>query len=224
MRRTFKKSNPQTSRGTRNATSSRESACGVTPLERLDGQTILPFGQAPAPARVSVQAGRGGASTIHVTYGPHGSGSYASAALTQSLASKLRPKTDLLGSMLFRLIWKERITPSGRRICALRASGLRTSGQDFTSWRSPTRERRPSDQLGRESRPSDAGDVTAPSAPCRVADADRRRCGSRREQTQEWGFSILDADSELGDSPRRGLGVCGSAPGSGGRADQPVRV
>jgi hypothetical protein len=46
--------------------------------------------------------------------------------------------TDLLGSTLFRLTWKERVTPSGRRICALRASGRRTSGSGYTSWRSPT--------------------------------------------------------------------------------------
>ena len=41
------------------------------------------------------------------------------------------------GSTLFRLTWKERATPSGRRICALRASAHRTSGSDCTSWPSP---------------------------------------------------------------------------------------
>jgi hypothetical protein len=119
------------------ATFSPESECGAMPLERLDGQTILPFGQAVAPARVSVQAGSGKASQISVTYGPHGSGSYASAALTSALASRLRARTDLLGSTLFRLTWKERVTPSGRRIPALRASGRRTSGSDCISWPSP---------------------------------------------------------------------------------------
>ena len=60
-----------------------------------------------------------------------------SARLTSSLANRLRQKTDLLGSTLFRLTWKERVTPSGRRIPALRASGRRTSGSDFTSWPTP---------------------------------------------------------------------------------------
>src|SRR3990167_9392380 len=89
------------------------------------------------PARVSVRAGSGEASQISVTYGLHGSGSFESAALTQFLASRLRRTTDSLGSTLFRVIWKERVTPSGRRICALRASGRHTSGKGCSSWPSP---------------------------------------------------------------------------------------
>lgn len=107
------------------------------PLETLDGQMILNVGPAPAPAKVSVQPGKGKASQISVTYGLHGSGSLASASLTQSLANRLRVKTDLLGSTLFRLTWKERVTPSGRRICALRASALRISDKGCTSWATP---------------------------------------------------------------------------------------
>jgi len=98
---------------------------------------ILPFGQAPVPAKVSVKAGSGEASLIRVTYGPHGSGSSASYALSISLASRLRPVTASLGSSLFRLSWKERATPSGRVIFALRASARHTSGNDCTSWPSP---------------------------------------------------------------------------------------
>lgn len=113
------------------------SGCGAMPLERLDGQMILPCGPEAVPARVSVRAGSGEALAISVTYGLHGSGSLQSAALTQSLASRLRRKTDLLGSTLYRLTWKERVTPSGRRIPALRASARRTSGSDCTSWGTP---------------------------------------------------------------------------------------
>jgi hypothetical protein len=98
---------------------------------------ILPFGQAPAPARVSVRAGSGKASPISVTYGPHGSGSSGSHVLSMSLANRLRRKTDLLGSTLFRLTWKERVTPSGRRIPALRAMVRRCSASGFTSWPRP---------------------------------------------------------------------------------------
>ena len=137
MSGTSNKSGQKTSEASRNATSSPASESGAMPLERVDGQTILPFGQALVPAKVSVQAGNGAASQISVTYGPHGSGSLASARLTQSLASRLRAKTGLLGSTLFRLTWKERVTPSGRRIPALRASGRRTSGRDCTSWATP---------------------------------------------------------------------------------------
>jgi len=120
-----------------NVTSSPESGSGAMPLERLDGQTILPFGPAPAPARVSVQAGSGKASQITVTYGPHGSGSSLSYALSISLASRLRRRTDSLGSTLFRLTWKERVTPSGRRIPALRGTARRCSARGFTSWPRP---------------------------------------------------------------------------------------
>jgi len=120
-----------------NAISSPESESGATPLERLDGQMILPCGQAPVPANLSARAGSGEASQISATFGLHGSGSLASAGLTQSLASRLRARTDLLGSILFRLTWKERVTPSGRRIPALRASGRRTSGSGCTSWPTP---------------------------------------------------------------------------------------
>lgn len=112
------------------------------PLERLDGQTILPFGQALVPAKVSVQAGKGAASQISVTYGPHGSGSSASHILSQSLANRLRVKTDLLGSTLFRLTWKERVTPSGRRIPALRASGRRRNRLYFVADATDTRSLR----------------------------------------------------------------------------------
>jgi len=35
------------------------------------------------------------------------------------------------GSMEYSLTWKERVTPAGRRICALRASGRRTSGKGY---------------------------------------------------------------------------------------------
>jgi hypothetical protein len=44
---------------------------------------------------------------------------------------------DSRGSTLFALTWKERVTPLGRRICALRGAALRTSGSGSTSWPSP---------------------------------------------------------------------------------------
>lgn len=44
------------------------------------------------------------------------------------------------GSTLFRLTWKERVTPSLRRICALRASAPRTddNGSSLSLWPTPT--------------------------------------------------------------------------------------
>ena len=78
----------------------------------------------PAVALVSLsarQAEQAGLLTSG-TYGPTGSGSSSSAALQSLLASKLQAKTASAGTVLYRLTWKERVTPSGRPICALRAS------------------------------------------------------------------------------------------------------
>jgi hypothetical protein len=138
MKDRSKKSPSRISKATRSTISSPGSACGVTPLERLDGQMILPCGVDPVPAKVSVQAGTGKALAITVTFGLHGSGSLESFALTSFLANKYREKTDSRGSTLFRLIWKTRVTPSGRSIPAQRASARRTSASDCTSWPTAT--------------------------------------------------------------------------------------
>jgi hypothetical protein len=45
----------------------------------------------------------------------------------------LRARTDLAGSTLYRLTWKDRATPSGRLIPALRATARRTSGKGSDS-------------------------------------------------------------------------------------------
>lgn len=78
----------------------------------------------PALAHVSLsarQAEQAGLLTSG-TYGRTGTGSSNSAALQSSLANRLRAKTASVGSILYRLTWKDRATPSGRLICALRAS------------------------------------------------------------------------------------------------------
>ena len=74
------------------------------------------------------------------TFGPSSTASLPPTDLSQCLASRLQARTDLLGSTLFALTWKQRVTPSGRSIPALRASGRRTSGKDSTSldsWSTP---------------------------------------------------------------------------------------
>ena len=71
------------------------------------------------------------------TYGPTSTSSSSSAALQSSLASKLRVLMASTGSTLYTLTWKERATPSGLRICALRASAPRTSANGSTGWPTP---------------------------------------------------------------------------------------
>ena len=72
-----------------------------------------------------------------VTSGLIGRDSSQSAALQSSLESKLVPRLDTAGSTLFKLTWKHKTTPLGRSYLERQASVLRTSGKDFTSWRSP---------------------------------------------------------------------------------------
>ena len=54
----------------------------------------------------------------------------------------MRARTASLGSTLYSLTWKHRATPSGRQICALRASAPRTSasasGLSEKGWTTPT--------------------------------------------------------------------------------------
>jgi len=110
------------------------------------------FGRVAVPASLSPrQASERGLLTT-VTSGPLSPGSSPSAALQSSLANRLQAALGLSGSTWYRLIWKEHVMPSGRRICAQRASARRISASDCTGW--PTamasdshgsRRRRPSD-------------------------------------------------------------------------------
>jgi len=57
------------------------------------------------------------------------------------LQEKLKQTTDRLGSTLFRLTWKEQVTPSGRVLPLLRASALPISDTVFSSWPTPRAKR-----------------------------------------------------------------------------------
>jgi hypothetical protein len=71
------------------------------------------------------------------TSGPLFTASSPSARLQWSLESKLQARMGASGSRLFVLTWKHWDMPAGPPICALRASALRTSGNDFGSWPTP---------------------------------------------------------------------------------------
>jgi hypothetical protein len=120
------------------ATSSPALAFGLMHLDLLDGQTIGQFGPAPAHVNLSARQAKERGLLTSGIYGRRGSTSSASAALCSSLVSKFRDRTASSGSTLFTLTWKLRLTPSGRSISALRASGLRTSGSVSTGWPTTT--------------------------------------------------------------------------------------
>ncbi len=74
------------------------------------------------------------------TSGRTGTISSASAALQSFLASRLQARTASAGSTLYTLTWKQRATPSGLLICALRASARRISdnASGLLGWPTPT--------------------------------------------------------------------------------------
>ena len=120
------------------ATSSQELASGATHSGVRDGTMIDLSGRDPVRASLSAGQAREKGLLTSGTYSQTGSTSSASAALQRSLENRLRVKTALVGSTLYKLTWKERATPLHRSICALRASVRRTSGNDCGSWPTPT--------------------------------------------------------------------------------------
>jgi len=127
-----------TSEATSNATSSRESGSGVTPLEKLDGMTSWKSGQEAVPVNRSVKSAKRKVTRTNEICGLNFSGSSRSKSLALSLASRLQAKTDLDGSMEYGLAWSQRDTPLQRSIFALRASVRRTLGKDFIGWVTPS--------------------------------------------------------------------------------------
>lgn len=128
---------PPTSSDTPSATSLPASEAGPTPCDWPVGQMTCRSGPAPALASLSPRQARERGLLTSGTYGQRSTGSSSSAALQSSLGSKLRALTVSAGSILYTLTWKDRATPSGLLICALRASAPRTSGKGSTGWPTP---------------------------------------------------------------------------------------
>lgn len=103
-----------------------------------DGRMTVPSGQVPVPASLSARQAKERGLLTSGTCGPRSSILSVSAGLSQSLASRLQAVTVLHGSTLYRLTWKERATPAGRWIPALRASVRRISDNGSTGWPTPT--------------------------------------------------------------------------------------
>ena len=122
-----------TSRATPSAISLPGSGDGHTRCDSPVSLTTTLFGRALAPASLSAAQARVLGMTMSGTYGGRGSSSFLSAVLQRSLASKLQARTASSGgSILYRLTWKGRGISPRQQICALRASGHRTSDKDST--------------------------------------------------------------------------------------------
>ena len=124
------------SKASRSATSSPASEAGPTPSNSLAGATDL-FGQGAAPASPSARRAKGKPKMTRAISGPTGFGSSASAALSESLASRLQARLGTAGLVWFRQTWKRKATPLGRAYWAHTASGHRTSGNGSGSWPTP---------------------------------------------------------------------------------------
>lgn len=122
-------SDPTNCAATRNAISSPASAAGASRSTSPDGPTTAPSGPGAAPANLSARQAQEAGLLTSGTYGRTGTISFESAALQRSLASRLQARTASVGSTLYKLTWKERTTPAGRPIPALRASARRISAK-----------------------------------------------------------------------------------------------
>ena len=110
---------------------------GATRSDWPDGRMTDLFGVALAPVQVSpVRAKAKGLMTL-ATSGRLGIDSSASASLQRSLENSLMTQLDSAGSTLFKLTWKAKRTPLGRRYLEQQALAHRTPGCGFTSVPTP---------------------------------------------------------------------------------------
>ena len=111
---------------------------GVTPSGLPDGPMTDLFGREVVLAPVSQRREKAEGLEMLVTSGLLGHDSSASAALQRSLESRLQQRLDTAGSTLFKLTWRGRTTPLGRRYLERAASVRRTKDSDCISVPSPT--------------------------------------------------------------------------------------
>lgn len=125
-------STPLTSKIIRKSTFLQVSVSGPSPCVELGGLTVAQFGQALVPANLSARQAKAAGVMTSGTYGRPSITSLRSAILNASLVSRLRVRMASVGSTLYKLTWKARVTPAQRSISALRASVRRISDKDCT--------------------------------------------------------------------------------------------
>jgi len=115
---------------TRNVTFSPGSVSGVTRYDKQVGPTPVLCGPVLVPASLSVTQAMERGLLTSGTYGPPGSISFntANIKIYRSWVSRLQARTAMLGSTLYKLTWKEQVTPAGLSFSLLRASVRRISG------------------------------------------------------------------------------------------------
>lgn len=122
---------------TLNIISSPASVAGLTPCASQDGPTIGQSGRGVVHVNLSARQAKEKGLLTSGTYGLHSIGSLNSISLTSSLVNRLRARMVLYGGILYRLTWKDRITPAQRLIPALRASRQHIQDSGYIGWQTP---------------------------------------------------------------------------------------
>lgn len=131
-------SHQKTSKDLPSAISSVASEDGQELCISQDGVQTDLFGQEVPLVSLSQAQEIKKAKTTLDTSGLSSSISSESANLQQSLESRLRQQLDLGGSMIYKLTWRQKVTPQRRSYCHLAASAPRTRGNDSSSWPTPS--------------------------------------------------------------------------------------
>ncbi len=135
MSATSETSGPSTSRDSSRYICSVESLVGHSPFAAQLFPMIEKFGLVPLLASLSPRRAKEAGLLTSGTCGPTGTTSSRSAALQQSLESRLRPL--LTGSDLCEVIWKPWTTPWGQSLWKPRARVRTTFATDIGSWPTP---------------------------------------------------------------------------------------
>lgn len=133
----LQKSSPMIFENLPSAISSPASESGAMPFDSPESPTTDLFGREVAPVLPSRVPEKAKGLMTLATSGLLGHDSSESASLQRSLENRLMTRLDSAGSTLFRLTWKGRRTPLGRRYLERQALGLRTSGKGCTSVPTP---------------------------------------------------------------------------------------
>ncbi len=171
------------------------SVSGVMLSDLRGGPTISRSGRDHALANLSARQAKERGLLTSGTYGRLGFTSSESTDLRLSLVNRLQARLVSLGSTLFNLTWREKVTPAAQSIFRLVASVRRTSVSGLGSW--PTASARDwkssaSNQHGKNSRPLNE-QVMAKLASwptCRETDGEknvRTKAGAEKEVARKGG-------------------------------------
>ncbi len=136
----FQMSDLPTWLATPNVTFSPALVDGPWPSDSRGGLMTGPSGPAAAHANLSASQVKDMGWLTSGTYGRIGSILYGHSDLQLCLVNRLKQRLTTGGSTLFKMTWKEKVTPSHQSVSLLRASGLRISGSDSGSWPTPCQQ------------------------------------------------------------------------------------